>query len=87
MDKYEHWLGKLMGWINDEELYAITLGQTTYYSCEHRFVHIKWRNHEDMHKMQWKRVGRIKFTCSYIWQNLTVGYKKNKYEIAAGRIE
>ena len=85
MDSYEHWLGKLIGWFNDEELYAVTLGQTTYYSCPFWAVYDRpwWKLHEDKHKEQWKRIGRIRFACSYIWQNLTVGYHKNKWEIEA----
>jgi len=33
MDKYNHWLGNFLVWINHEDQYAITLGQTAYYSC------------------------------------------------------
>lgn len=83
MDKYNSTIGKFFRWINGTPEYAITLGQTTYYSCNIDKVNIEWRKHEDMHKIQWKRDGHIKFACRYVWQLITKGYLNIDYEIEA----
>lgn len=72
MDRYEHCIGKLAGFFFGKgKPYAITLGQTTYYSCYAYQVSDKWRKHEDEHKKQWKEDGKIKFTSRYLWQWVT----------------
>lgn len=43
--------------------------------------------HELEHIYQVQANGWFKFYLSYLWQNLTVGYKKNKYELAAEAVE
>jgi hypothetical protein len=83
MDKYNHWLGKLLGKINNNPKYAITLNQTAYYSCSESEVDLGWHRHEDKHKEQWKNEGIIKFAIKYIYYNTTKGYKNNPYEIEA----
>lgn len=85
MDKYNHWLGKLFGFVNRSNAYAVTFGQTTYYSCSKERVDQspKWRIHEDVHKEQYREDGWIKFLSRYIWQLLTKGYKNIDYEVEA----
>ena len=86
MDKYNHWLGKLFGWFNHEKNYAVTFGQTTYYSCSEENVVNWWRRHEDQHKTQFAQDGWIKFLSKYIWQYLCKGYYNIDYEIEARKI-
>lgn len=43
--------------------------------------------HELEHIYQVERLGWFKFYASYLWQNIRVGYKKNKYEIEANLVE
>ena len=85
MDKYNHWLGKFLKKINKTDNYAITLGQTAYYSETKEYVDArpKWRAHEEVHKWQWKRDGYIKFACKYLWYQIKFGYDKNPYEVEA----
>jgi hypothetical protein len=84
MDKYNHWLGKLLAKLNGKKNYCITLGQTSYYSCSKEVVDMDlfWRREEDFHKVQWKRDG-IKMLFRYIRYMITLGYAKNPYEIEA----
>jgi len=80
MNKYNHWLGKLFATLfNKGNLYAVTIGQTTYYSCSAADVGDRWRRHEDKHKEQWKR-DKWKFLASYLYQWATKGYKEISYE-------
>lgn len=88
MDKYNHWLGHLFLIIFGKKTdlaYAVTFGQTTYYSCYEACP--AWRRHEDCHKMQWARDGRVKFLSSYIWQWVTKGYQAISYEQEARAAE
>jgi hypothetical protein len=80
MDKYNHWLGKFFGRLNKQELYAVTFGQTAYYSCSIDLVGAGWRAHEDKHKEQYARDGWVKFLTRYIWQRITKGYENIDYE-------
>ena len=43
--------------------------------------------HEMEHIYQVRELGWFRFYLTYLWQNLTVGYKKNKYELAAKVVE
>lgn len=85
MDKYNSKIAKAAKFLFDREskYYAITLGQTAYYSCSYGMVTAKWRKHEDTHKKQWARDGKCKFIFRYIWQYITKGYDKIDYEIEA----
>lgn len=87
-DKYNHWLGRALAVFNGCDHYAITLGQTTYYSAPEWYVNERpqWRAHEDIHKEQWRTEGKWKFACKYIWFNLTRGYRHNPYELKAGKL-
>ena len=80
MNKYNHWLGKLFGFFNNNPRYAVTFGQTTYYSVPEYTVSPYWSVHEDTHKFQYARDGWIKFISRYIWQAITKGYKNIDYE-------
>lgn len=90
MDKYNHRLGKLflkLFGAKTEASYAITIGQTTYYSCPKDETSLRWRKHEDCHKMQWKQEGRLKFLFRYLWQWITKGYSRIDYEVEARKAE
>lgn len=63
--------------------WAVTIGQTTYYSCEQEKVEPSWRIHEECHKLQWRRDGAFKFIMKYLWYQLRYGYAKNPYEVEA----
>jgi hypothetical protein len=79
-NKYnQKWVAKLI----NKEKWAITLGQTTYYSCPRYEVSREWEWHEDYHKKQWKDAGAIKFVLIYLWYTLRYGYSHNPYEMAA----
>ncbi len=75
--------GKMLGWAN----YAITLGQTTYFSCDKSLVSDGWHRHEDKHKEQYAKEGVVKFLVKYLWYSIRYGYFKNPYEIEATQAE
>jgi hypothetical protein len=88
MDKYNHWIGKIFGFFNNSKEYAVTFGQTTYYSCD-KFIVDKapwWKVHEDEHKKQYTTDGWFVFLYRYIWQGLTKGYLSIDYEIEARNV-
>ena len=87
MDKYNHWLGKFVGKLNGSTRYAITIGQTAYFSVPEAEVSAWWHRQEDEHKRQWRDEGRIKFLCTYIYYQCKYGYTNNPYEIAARKAE
>jgi hypothetical protein len=43
--------------------------------------------HEMQHIYQVERLGWFRFYLTYLWQNIRVGYKKNKYELEANAVE
>lgn len=85
MNKYNHWIAKFVLFLNRSrwDECAITLGQTSYFSCGEKDVDEAWHRHEDEHKKQWKRDGLIWFTIRYLWWSLRYGYENNPYEVAA----
>lgn len=88
MDKYNHWLGRLFSLIfYNGKPYAVTLGQTTYYSGPSTDVSPQWRRHEDEHKKQWARHGKVRFLIKYLWYLVTKSYIMNPYEIEAREAE
>jgi hypothetical protein len=89
MDKYNSRIAKIFGFFNRSKRFAVTFGQTAYYSVSKEEVDKspKWRKHEDRHKEQWKEEGRIKFLFKYIWYSITKGYQNNPYEIDARNAE
>jgi hypothetical protein len=89
MNIYNSTLAKLLGYFNKSDHYAITLGQTAYYSAPKWFVDLrpKWRKHEEQHKIQWKRDGYIKFAFKYIYYQFKYGYLNNPYEVESREAE
>jgi hypothetical protein len=84
MNKYNRkWVLKFAP--RGEIRWAITLGQTTYYSVSD--VGQSWMNHENCHKRQWAKEGVIKFAIKYLWYQITKGYTNNPYEIEARKAE
>ena len=85
MNKYNHWIAKLVGKLNGQKRFAITLGQTAYYSVskEEVFTNPKWVRHEDVHKKQWASEGRLRFLFKYLYYSVRYGYKNNPYEVEA----
>lgn len=81
-DAYDHWLPKLIKHKTDAG-FAITLGQTVYYSCDRESVDDDWRLHEECHRRQWKRLGYVRFSLQYMWYQLKYGYENNPFEIEA----
>lgn len=86
MDKYnQKWVSKLF----NKKQWAITIGQTTYYSESEEYVNNdpKWQRHEDKHKEQWRRNGYFKFALKYLWYQIKFGYQNNPYEVEARSTE
>lgn len=82
MDRYDHWLPKVIK-SKSAPNWAITLRQTTYYSVPASLVDAPWRAHEECHKEQWRRVGTVLFAILYLWYLAIRGYQDNPYEIEA----
>lgn len=80
MDKYNQ---KWVKWLFKKDRWAITLGQTSYFTVAESEVGEQWHVHEDAHKMQWRTEGRIKFLCKYLFYQLKYGYENNPYEVEA----
>jgi len=84
--KFNHWIGKLFRTLFADKgsEYAVTLGQTTYYSCDKDRVlrNPKWVRHENKHKEQWRRLG-WKFLPLYLWYQVRYGYDHNPLEVEA----
>lgn len=81
-DKYnQKWVSYLL--LANGDFRALTINQTTYYSCGMENVGNKWRRHENTHKLQWYRDGCIKFVVKYLWYQLRYGSDNNPYEIEA----
>jgi hypothetical protein len=85
MDRYNqkwvHIVGHIAG--AGKEDFAITLGQTTYFTCPENMVSPSWHRHEDTHKEQWAQEGAAMFTLKYLWYSLRCGYKQNPFEVMA----
>lgn len=87
-DTYNSKIADLVGKLNKTQFkgFAITISSTsTWYSVSKEIVdqYPKWRKEEDCHKAQIAKEGWFKFFTTYFWQNWTVGYEKNKYEVEA----
>lgn len=87
MNHYNSKLAKLVGRLNGQQAWAITLGQTTYYSVSKKLVTPEWCRHEDRHKAQYREEGTFKFIVKYLWYLVRYGYYNNPYEIDARRHE
>lgn len=68
-----------------ETEYAVTIGQTTYYSVSKEEVDLwpPWRLHENQHKKQWKELGWIRFIFMYSYYHFRYGYWLNPLEVDA----
>jgi hypothetical protein len=90
-DKYNSKLAEVFRRIfsYDSKYYAVTIGQTTYYSAPESIVlkDIIWMCHENKHKEQYKKDGFIKFLVKYIYWSITKGYTNNPYEVEAREAE
>ena len=84
MNRYNQ---KWVSFIFRNPRWAITLGQTAYFSVAEEEVGVSWHRHEDKHKEQWKREGLVRFAVKYLWYQITKGYNKNPYEIEARAAE
>lgn len=83
MDKYnQKWVLVMCLWLSPK--WAMTLGQTTFYSESEVYVKTRphWVRHEQKHKEQWAKEG-WKFLLKYIYFSCRYGYKNNPYEIEA----
>jgi len=89
MDKYSHWLAKVLGKLNRSKRYAVTIGQTAYYSVSKEDVKKspEWIRHEDEHKRQYAREGILKFLIKYFYYSIRYGYHNNPYEVDARKAE
>ena len=86
MDQYNSRIAKIARWCGGGTRgYAITLGQTTYYTESEAYVLADpaWMAHENWHKVQWARDGIFKFAILYLWYSITKGYQNNPYEVEA----
>ena len=86
MDVYTSKIAKCFNFFfnnTGEPEYAVTLGQTTYYTCDPRIISKGWRAHEDKHKEQWRRDGPFKFLRRYLWQWIWKSYWEIDYEAEA----
>ena len=90
----EYWLLRLLA--PKGQMWAITMGQTTYFNCYERYVTSQWHAHEDCHKAQFARDGKWQFIRRYLWQwftgifkyrSLTQAYLMIDYEVEARRAE
>lgn len=48
--------------------WAVTFGQTTWWTVGPEQIWFAWRAHEDTHKAQFARDGKLRFVCRYVWE-------------------
>lgn len=85
MDKYKQKWVNWVVWLNLDKK-ALTIGQTTYYSCDKHLVSPQLKKHEDAHKLQWKHFG-WSFPFRYLYELFRYGYKFNRFEVEARKAE
>ena len=95
MDRYSSRLPLVLA-PKGETRWAVTLGQTTWYSVPSSEVDAAWRRHEECHKRQYARDGVLRFLLRYIWEYLrgrlrgltaTEAYRQISYEVEARKAE
>jgi hypothetical protein len=83
-DRYCHWLARIFLVFHPNSVnYAVTLGQTAYFSCPSEAVDTAWHAHEDKHKEQYRRLGISGFLVRYFWYSARYGYARNPLEVEA----
>ena len=45
------------------------------------------KRHEQKHWEQMNQLGKVRFLVEYFWENITKGYRNNKFEIEARKAE
>ena len=45
------------------------------------------KRHEEVHWKQMHELGKVRFLIEYFWENITKGYKDNKFEVEARKAE
>ena len=83
MDRYNSKLAIYLARKRGVPNWAITIGQTSYFSCSEAQVDPAWHRHEDRHKAQWREQGFFKFLWLYLKYSRDVGYFNNPFEIDA----
>ena len=72
------WLAALFAgeWL--PRYWAVTFGQTTWYTVRPDQVWFAWRAHEDIHKQQFRRDGKLRFACRYVseWLRGLLRYRR-----------
>jgi len=87
-DIYNSKIAKLFGKLNGSKRYAVTFGQTAYYSVSKEEVEESpsWIAHENAHKEQYAEEGFCKFLAKYLYYSAKHGYRNNPYEVAAREV-
>jgi hypothetical protein len=83
-------IAKLAAAYLKERRVAVTIGNKIYlHNCsrEEFLKNKKWVCHELVHTFQYKRLGGFRFMIEYLFEMLTKGYHKNKFEIEAHAME
>jgi len=90
MEKYKHWLPRLLG------VAGVTIGKNIYYRYHKELVPERLRRHEKEHVKQYQQNGIIKFLFCYFFEYIKnlIKYRSHKkaylnisYEIEARKAE
>ncbi len=65
------WIGALFAGLWCPRYWAVTFGQTTWWTVGSEQIWFIWRAHEDIHKHQFTRDGKLRFICRYVWEWLS----------------
>jgi hypothetical protein len=77
------WLAALAAAFLNNKHMAIVFGETIHlFNVKRRdfLANEKWLKHELCHIAQFKKYGRLPFTCMYLWESLRRGYVNNRFE-------
>lgn len=69
---------------------AIVIGSTIYLNGTKEMELLKsttWLRHELMHVQQYRQYGTFLFGIKYLWESFRKGYRNNRYEIEARKME
>lgn len=83
-DVYNSKLAKFFAFFNGAKRFAVTFGQTAYYTVSKESVETApgWIVHENVHKEQYKRYGNFGFLVRYIFYMIRF-WKPNPIEVEA----